>query len=209
MKNKIKPIPLLFGNFMRLVGTHSPYPFLSVLIKKIQRDNAFFLARALVFDVLICLIPAVFLLFVLLGFLFDSPKEANRYLTLSLKSMIPFSRQHVLRSLFEVVRAQKIWGMVGMVGLFWMLSQVFSSSRTILNVVFEAKKAHGIFAGMIFDLKMMLLCGLFFLATVLITSLAPLLKSFSPHILGIKIFYLGVTGELMNLLLIVVGESSL
>ena len=186
---------------MRLVGTHSPYPFLSVLIKKIQRDNAFFLARALAFDVPICLIPAVFLLFVLLGFLFDSPKEANRYLTLSLKSMIPFSRQHVLRSLFEVVRAQKIWGMVGMVGLFWMLSQVFSSSRTILNVVFEAKKAHGIFAGMIFDLKMMLLCGLFFLATVLITSLAPLLKSFSPHILGIKIFYLGVTGELMNLLL--------
>ena len=39
------------------------FVFLSALFQKFQRDNAFFLARGLAFDVVVCLIPAVFLLF--------------------------------------------------------------------------------------------------------------------------------------------------
>jgi membrane protein len=47
----------------------------------------------------------------------------------------------------------------------------------------------------------MFLCSIFFLATVLITSLSSLLKSVSPKILGTKFLYLGMRGELISLLL--------
>ncbi|MBI5968168.1 MAG: YihY/virulence factor BrkB family protein, partial [Deltaproteobacteria bacterium] len=113
--------------------------FLSALFRKFQRDNAFFLARGLAFDVLVCLIPAVFLLFILFGFLFDSQKETIQYMTTYMKPMIPFSSQQVLRSLFSVVKAKKILGVVGIIGLLWTLSRVFGSIRTVLDAVFEVE----------------------------------------------------------------------
>ena len=120
---------------------------LHALLRKFDGDNAFFLARALAFDALGCLIPAIFLLFLLLGFLFDSPEETAQYMALYMESMIPFSRPQLLSSLFSVVKAQKIFGLLGIVGLLWTLSRVFSSTRTVLNVVFEGEKRRGVIAG--------------------------------------------------------------
>jgi len=175
--------------------------FLITLYMKFRRDNAFFLARGLAFDVLVCLIPAVFLLFILFGFLFDSQKETIQYMTTYMKPMIPFSSQQVLRSLFAVVKAKKILGIVGIIGLLWTLSRVFGSIRTVLDAIFEVGEGRGIIRGKIFDLKMMFLGTLFFLATFMITSIFSLLKSVSPQILGAKFLYLGVRGELISLFL--------
>jgi len=191
----------IFSAVFRFLWAQIPWSFLSALLRKFQRDNAFFLARGLAFDVLVCLIPAVFLLFILFGFLFDSQTETIRYMTTYMKSMIPFSRQQVLRSLFSVVKAQKILGLVGIVGLLWTMSRLFGSIRTVLDEVFEVEEGRGIIEGKVFDLKMMLLSSLFFLATVLITSLSSFLKNASPNILGTKFLYLGMRGELISLLL--------
>lgn len=187
--------------FLAFIGAQFPWPFLSALSEKFQRDNAFFLARGLAFDVLVCLIPAVFLLFILFGFLFDSPKETIQYMTTYMKSMIPFSRQQVLRSLFSVVKAEKILGLLGIIGLIWTLSRVFGSIRTVLDAVFKVKEGRGVLRGKVFDLKMMFLGSLFFLATVLVTSLSSLLKRISPNILGFKFLYLGIRGELISFFL--------
>jgi len=175
--------------------------FLSTLIKKFRQDNALFLARGLAFDALVCLIPATFLLFVLFGFLFDSPRETVQYMMTYMKSMIPFSSQQVLRSLFSVVRVKRVWGLLGIIGLIWTLSRVFGSIRTVLDTVFQIKPERGFFRGKLFDLKMMLLSTLFFWATVLVTSIFSLLKKFSTHTLGMKFLYLGVRGELISILL--------
>ena len=175
--------------------------FLSALFKKFQRDNALFLARGLAFDVVVCLIPAVFLLFILFGFLFESPGETIRYMTPYLKPVVPFSSQQVLLNLFSVIKAKKVLGFVGIIGLIWTLSRVFGSIRTVLDTVFQVKNGRGILGGKLFDLKMMFLSSLFFLATVLVTSLFSLLKSIGPNILKVKFFYLGFRGELLSLLL--------
>ncbi len=175
--------------------------FLPALFKKFHQDNALFLARGLAFDVLACLIPATFLLFILFGFLFDSPKESAQYMMTYMKSMIPFSSQQVLRSLFSVIRTKKVLGLVGLIGLVWTLSRVFGSVRTVLDAVFQVKEGRGFLRGKFFDLKMMLLSTLFFLATVLVTSIFSVLKKFSTNTLGMKFLYLGVRGELVSILL--------
>jgi membrane protein len=175
--------------------------FLSTLFKKFQHDNALFLARGLAFDVVVCLIPAAFLLSVLFGFLFESPRETIRYLTPYLKPLIPFSSQQVLLNLFSIVKAKKVLGFVGIVGLLWTLSRVFGSIRTVLDQVFQVKAGRGILRGKLFDLKMMFLSSLFFLATVLVTSLFSLLRRVGANILEMKFFYLGVRGELISILL--------
>ena len=154
--------------------------FISALVKKFQQDDALFLARGLAFDVLVCLIPATFLLFILFGFLFDSPKESAQYMMTYMKSMIPFSSQQLLRGLFAVVRTKKVLGLVGIIGLVWTLSRVFGSVRTVLDTVFQVKEGRGFLRAKLFDLKMMFFSTLFFLATVLVTSIFSLLKKSAP-----------------------------
>jgi len=141
------------------------------------------------------------MLFILFGFLFDSPRETQQYLTNYLKGMIPFSTQQVLRNLFSVVKTKKVFGLIGAVGLLWTLSRLFGSIRTVLDTVMEVEEGRGILQGKLFDLKMMLLGSLFFLGTFLITSVASLLKKFGPKVLGAKVVYLGVRGELISILL--------
>ena len=175
--------------------------FLPNLFKKFQRDNALFLSRGLAFDVVVCLIPATFLVFVLFGFLFESPRETIRYMTPYLKAMIPFSSQQVLLNLFGVVKAKKVLGVLGVAGLLWTLSRVFGSVRTVLDVVFPTKEGRGILRGKLFDLKVMLLSSLFFLATVLVTSLFALVRKAGVNVLGMKFLYLGARGELISILL--------
>ena len=174
---------------------------LTALWKKFQQDNALFLARGLAFDVLLCLIPATFLLFILFGFLFDSPQESIRYMRTYMKSMIPFSSQQVLRSLFSVIKTKQVLGFLGVIGLVWTLSRVFGSIRTVLDFVFQVKEGRGFLRGKLFDLKMMLLGTLFFMATVLVTSLVSLLQKISPPELGMKFLYLGARGEMISILL--------
>ena len=185
----------------RSLKPKNPWPFLSAVWRKFHRDNAFFLARGLAFDVLVCLIPALFLLFVLFGFLFDSSRETIQYMSSYMKSMIPFSQQQVLRNLFSVVRNQKVLGILGGIGIVWTLSRLFGTIRTVLDTIFEAKKKRSLLQGKIFDLKMMGVGSLFLLATVFVTSLSSMLRQMTPQTLGVKFLYLGMRGELTILLL--------
>ena len=178
-----------------------PVFLLPLLFRKFRQDNALFLARGLAFDVLVCLIPATFLLFVLFGFLFDSPQQTAQYMMTYMKSMLPFSSQELLRSLFSVVKAKRVVGVIGLVGLIWTLTRLFGSIRTVLDSVFQAKGGRGFLRGKLFDLKLMLLGTFFFLATFLVTSVFSLVKKISPNTLGMKLWYLGARGELMSILL--------
>ena len=81
------------------------------------------------------------------------------------------------------------------------MSRLFGTIRTVLDVVMEVKEGRGFLQGKLFDGKMMLVSGLFLLATVFVTSASSVLKNLSPQIFGAKFFYLGMRGELSSLLL--------
>jgi membrane protein len=193
--------PIFFIGALHRLGRQVPPLPPSLVWRKFQRDNALFLARGLAFDVLVCVIPALFLLFVLFGFLFDSSRDTIQYMSSYMKAMIPFSQQQVLRNLFSVVKNQKVLGILGGLGMVWTMSRLFGTIRTVLDVVMEVKEGRGFLRGKLFDGKMMLVSGLFLLATVFVTSASSVLKNLSPQIFGAKFFYLGMRGELSSLLL--------
>ncbi len=190
-----------FLKIFNRLGKQFPPISPALVWRKFQRDNALFLARGLAFDVLVCLIPALFLLFILFGFLFDSSRETIQYMSSYLKSLIPFSQQQVLRNLFSVVKTQKVLGILGGIGMVWTLSRLFASIRTVLDAVMEVKEGRGFLQGKLFDGKMMVVSVLFFVATVFITSASSFLKTISPQVFGAKFLYLGIRGELISLLL--------
>ena len=57
----------------------------------------------------------------------------------------------MLQALVTLARERKVTGVVGGVGLTIFATQLFSMTRTVVNVAFPVKKRRGVFHGFLFD----------------------------------------------------------
>ena len=82
-----------------------------------------------------------------------------------------------MNSLLRIIRHRKIVGVLGIGGLIWASTWVFSSLRIALNVVFQAREDRGVLRGKGIDLLMILLAGIFLLVSMMLTSGVTLVQS--------------------------------
>jgi membrane protein len=75
-----------------------------------------------------------------------------------------------MKNLLRITRDRRIVGGLGIVGLIWTSTCVFSSLRTALNIVFQVERGRSLLRGKGIDLLMILLVGSFSLISMLITS---------------------------------------
>lgn len=131
--------------------------------------QGFFLAAGLSFYVLICLIPFLFLLVSLAGFILSS-EAASRQVINQLSPIVPAYRQELSRAFLRIVATRKVSGIVGTVILLVFSTQLFAAIRTVLDQVLGAKRGRGFFKGKLLDALMILLIGLLFLASIVVTA---------------------------------------
>ncbi len=91
--------------------------------------------------------------------------QIRRYFENAIPSMDP----RIMRNILKIIRDRKIVGMLGIGGLVWASTWVFSSIRIAFNTIFQVKK-RGMFWGKTIDLVMILLAGAFLLISVVLTS---------------------------------------
>jgi uncharacterized BrkB/YihY/UPF0761 family membrane protein len=97
------------------------------------------------FNLLICLVPLILLLLALVGtYLYLTRGFGSYHLSQEYRS---FSGSRVMRNILRITWDRKIVGMIGMGGLIWTSTWVFSSLRIALNIVFQTEKGRGIFLG--------------------------------------------------------------
>jgi membrane protein len=138
-------------------------------VKKFNQDNGFFLASAITFDLLICLIPSILLLLGLIGnYLYEDRAvldQIRRYLDTAVPSLDP----QIMDNLWKVIRDRQIVGILGFGGLLWASTWIFGSLRTALNIIFQAK-GRGVFWGKGIDVLMVFAGGILFLVSLFLTS---------------------------------------
>ena len=151
-------------------------------LKKFDKDHGFFLSSGITFNLLICLIPLVLLLLALLGTYLYSSREVLNHIRRYLENAFPSLDPRIMDSLLRIIRHRKIVGVVGIGGLVWASTWVFSSLRTALNIVFQARGGRGILRGKGIDLLMVLLAGIFLLLSMVFTSVMTFVQGyrFSP-----------------------------
>jgi len=152
-------------------------------LKRFDRDHGFFLASGVTFSLIICLIPLLLLLLAFVGTYLYSTKEVLNQIRLYLENIFPASDPRSMRNILRVIRDRKIVGILGLAGLIWTSTWVFSSLRTALNLVFHVEKGQGILHGKTVDLLMILLAGFFLFSSMTLTSVMTYLQGFP---LGIK-----------------------
>ena len=140
------------------------------VLTKFNDDHGFFLSSGITFNLLICLIPFILLLLALLGTYLYSFREVLNHIRHYLENAFPSLDPKIMNNLLRIIRDRKIVGGVGIVGLVWTSTWVFSSLRTALNTVFQVDTSRGILRGKGIDLLMILLAGTFLLISMVLTS---------------------------------------
>jgi membrane protein len=143
--------------------------FLAAL-SKFDHDHGFFLSSAITFNLLICLIPIILSMLALLGTYLYGSKEVLNHIRQYLQSVVPSLDPKLMRNVLRIVQDHRIMGVVGIAGLLWTSTWVFSSIRTAFTTVFREDKGRNIIHGKAVDLFMILLAGVFLLASMTLSS---------------------------------------
>src|SRR4030042_2811659 len=169
------------GWFIKISG--KLHLFLNAL-RKFDGDHGFLLSSAITFNFLICMIPMILLLLALIGQYLYSSREILNHITYHLQNVVPSLEPQIMKNITRIIRHRKIVGGLGIGGLIWTSTWIFSSLRTVLNIVFEVEKGRGILHGKAVDLLMVLLAGIFLLMSMVLTSAITFVQGyqFSPFL---------------------------
>jgi membrane protein len=154
------------------------FHFFFDVLKKFDGDHGFFLSAGITFSLLICVVPLILLLLALIGTYLYSSQEVMSHLRHYLENIAPSLDPRVMGNVLKIVRDRKIVGILGIGGLIWTSTWVFSSLRTALNNVFQVERGRSILRGKAIDLLMILLAGIFFLVSMALTSAVTFLRSY-------------------------------
>jgi membrane protein len=148
-------------------------------IKKFYEDHGFFLSAGITFNLLIGLIPLSLALLALAGSYLYNDQVVLSHISKHLEDMLPsFLDPEVMNNLLTLIHGRKIAGVLGIGGLLWTSTMVFSSLRTALNIVFQVERGQGILKGKVIDLLMLFLAGIFHIVSMGITSVVTYLHGY-------------------------------
>ncbi len=179
-----------YKKFVKIKPVETVIHYVSRLIDKFDNDHIWVLASGIAFNILICLIPFVLIILTILGIYLQSDVVHER-LVRYLDSVIPLPGQYKERAIFELIERTKeltsnkfLTGAIGISGLFWTVSGLFSAMRDVLDRVFVLKSEQSYFVGKLKDFGLVILSVVLFLASMAITSGMQLVEDYWGTIFG-------------------------
>jgi membrane protein len=148
---------------------------LRVAAANFRAHQGMFLASGLSFTLMTCLIPVLFFVISLAGFVL-SRRAASQMVLNQLAEIVPVYRDELHEILGEIIRRRSLSGILGTAVLLLFASQLFTSVRLVLNVVFGFTHGPGFVHGMVKDFVLLFLMGVLFLSSILITDLVGWLR---------------------------------
>jgi membrane protein len=147
-------------------------------LRKFDGDYGFYHSSAIAFNLLICFVPFLLLLLSLVGTYLYSSREVLNHIRHYLETVVPSLDPKIMENILQITQTRKIVGILGIAGLLWTSTWVFSSLRTALNVIFQVEEGRGIVKGKAIDLLMIFLAGIALLMSMILTSAITFLQSY-------------------------------
>ncbi len=177
-------------------------------VDKIEKHHIFLLSAAVAFNVLLYIIPLILIGIYITNLFFDT-NFFNSLLAELLLSFLPETEQTYLIISNLLLETQKIFsvssfvGLVGTVSLLWLGSAVFSSLRSSLNVVFEAKAKKVFVIYRFKDIALTIMLTIFILilgyALPLVSILSKSIGELLPSML--LVFFTKLTTQIVSIIL--------
>lgn len=132
------------------------------LFKKMDENNTFFAGAGIAFSLFLGIIPFILLVFSLLGNIFDQSiieTQVNNLIeqTIPYPAYANYVKRMIVSRLPEVIEYKTLAGYIGVIGLLFTSTWIFSSIRTILNHIYHVKTVRGFLYGLFRDTLMVVL----------------------------------------------------
>jgi membrane protein len=150
---------------------------LRVAARNFRAHQGMFLASGLAFTLVTSLIPILFFVVSLAGFVL-SRKAASEVVLSQLSELVPVYKDELHQILAQIIRKRSLSGILGTAILIVFASQLFATVRLVLNEVFGFTGAGGFVRGVMKDMLLLLLMGLLSLASILLSDLVGWVKLF-------------------------------
>ncbi len=146
------------------------------IYNKADEHHVFLFGSALTFNIILCIIPFILIIFAYLGNVLES-QDIYFQINLFLDKLIPYTaytdqiRDIIFDRVDEFIEHKTIVGIIGTIGLFLTCSGLFSTMRTILNDIYGIKKDKSAFIAKLRDIGMVILTIVFFSFIVILSPL--------------------------------------
>ncbi len=161
--------------------------YLGGLFEKIETDHIFLSAAGIAFSLILSMIPFMLIIFAILGSL-TSPEILLEYINQLIETTIPYPEfahyieRYISTRLPSVFHYKNLFGYVGIFGLMFTSTWLFSSLRTILNHIFLVEKRKSAWYGLFKDFGMIILLLIIMLLTTTIFPTIQILINSTLHL---------------------------
>jgi membrane protein len=137
------------------------------LYRRLDTHHAFLMSGGLAFSLFVCAVPLLLVLFSVLGNFLEQPTvvaEISDYVN----RVIPYPEyaaslnSFISERLMHLTELKEVAGLIGIVGLVFASSGLFSSLRTILNAVFKTENIESALVGKLYDFALIIVILILF-----------------------------------------------
>ncbi len=150
--------------------------YIGGLIKRLEENHAFLFAGGLAFSMFISTIPLVLIVFSVLGTTLQRPvvsDELRRIIDqiIPYKDYADFVKNLIFNRVHSFQQFKNVAGIIGIVGLLFAASSLFSSMRTILNTIYHVRKNVSVFMAKLRDFALVVVVIVYFLVSAIFLSI--------------------------------------
>ena len=123
---------------------------LRVALANFRARRGMFLASGLAFNFVVCLIPLLFFVVSVAGFVLSRRAVMEAVLN-QLSAIVPVYKDELHQNLAVIIRRRRLSGLLGTAVLLLFASQLFNSIRLVLSDIFGFRGGPGFLRGMLRD----------------------------------------------------------
>lgn len=145
--------------------------YLHGLHRRLDQHHAFLMSGGLAFSMFVCAVPLFLVVFAALSSVFERPAVATRIGEV-IDRIVPYPeyaasvKRFVAARLERMSEVKRVAGSVGLIGLLFAASGLFSSLRTILKAVFTGVRGASVVVGKLWDLALIVIILSFFVLLI-------------------------------------------
>lgn len=147
------------------------------LYDRLDKHHVFLNASGLAFSLFVCIMPMVLIIFAILGEVLTRPSIMQQ-ITRVVDRAIPYSeyadfvKEVVIERVGEFAEYKREAGAIGLVGLLFAATGLFSGMRTVLNTIFRIQTGESILLAKLRDLVLVIIVLVFvLLSTTVLPSI--------------------------------------
>lgn len=161
--------------------------FKETFLHTFYKDNCSLMAAGISFYALLSVIP-LFLVFIsAAGFILHSSEQALAAVTMLLIKTFPTSTIKVFQLLSDIIQKKTVFGIIGLAGLVWAASRIFSAVENAMNIVWKVEKGRAYWHSKFLSLLLVPIAVLIMLSSLAFTAFYTVARNLTIPLFGVKI----------------------